>query len=98
MSTGINTSDIQNFFIQKFHSNKISIDDAKQLGIDVEQYKYADENDNNTFEINEIADVKDLYAAFVSVVQKDADTVEAKDEEKEKAEENKVKQKEEAKQ
>ncbi len=98
MSTGINTSDLQNFFIQKFHTNKISVEDAKQLGINVEQYKYADENDNNCFEINEIENVKDLYAAFVSVVQKEADSLETKDAEKEKAEENKVKQKEEAKQ
>ena len=98
MSTGINTSDIQNFFIKNFSSNKISVEDAKKLGVDVASYEYADENDDNAFDISEIAKVKDLYAAFVSVVQKEADAVETKDADQEKAEETKVKQKGEAKQ
>ena len=38
MSTGINTSDIQNFFIKNFSSNKISVEDAKKLGVDVASY------------------------------------------------------------
>ena len=94
MSNNINKNDLNNFFIQKFHTNKLSMDDVKKLGINVEKYEYADENDDNNFDINEITDAKDFYAAFVAVVEKEKNAAEeTKDADKEKEEKNKVKDK-----
>lgn len=94
MSNDISKNDLSNFFIQKFHSNKVSIEDVKKLGINVEKFEYADENDDNNFDIDEIADVKELYAAFTAVVEKERAAVEEeKDADKEKEEKNKVKDK-----
>ena len=94
MSNDISKNDLNNFFIQKFHTNKVSIEDAKKLGVNVEKFEYADENDDNNFDIDEIADVKELYAAFTAVVEKErAAADEAKDADKEKEEKNKVKDK-----
>ena len=63
MSNNIGKNELNNFFIQKLHTNKVSIEDAKKLGINVEEFKDADVNDDNCFDIDEITDVKDLYAA-----------------------------------
>ncbi len=94
MSTDISKNDLANFFVSKFHTNKVSIEDAKKLGINVEKFEFADENDDNKFDIDEIADVKDLYAAFVSVVEKEKSAAEeTKDADKEKEEKTKVKDK-----
>ena len=94
MSAEISKNDLSNFFIHKFHSNKISFSDAKKLGINVEKFEYADTDDDNRFDIDEIADVKELYAAFTSIVEKERNAAdEKKDAEKEKDEQRKVKDK-----
>lgn len=89
MSTNIGTADIKNFFIQNYSIDKISIDDAKDLGIDVQEFAYANTTDDNYFDLEEIANVPDLLAAFTSAVEKDREA-QAKDAEKEKEDESKV--------
>ena len=93
MSNNIGTNELNNFFIQQFHSNKVSFEDAKKLGIDIEEFKDADVNDDNCFDIDEIADVKELYAAFTAIVEKDNELAKTKDTEKEKEDNNKVQKK-----
>ena len=89
MSTNIGKNELSNFFINKFHSNKISFEDAKKLGVNVEKFKDSDVDDDSQFEIDEIVDDKELYAAFTAIVEKENDTPEA-DPEKEKDENNKI--------
>ena len=89
MSADISKNDLSNFFIHKLHTTKISFSEAKKMGIDVNEYKYADTNDDNSFDIDEIADVKELYAAFTAIVQSEQED-DVKDEDKEKDEQNKV--------
>ena len=96
MSNNIGKNEINNFFIQKFHSNKVSIEDAKKLGIDVEKFKDADTNDDNCFDIDEIVDVKDFYAAVTAIVEKEKDSTNVKDADSEKAEKNKIQKKDDA--
>ena len=93
MSNNIGKNELNNFFIQKLHTNKVSIEDAKKLGINVEEFKDADVNDDNCFDIDEITDVKDLYAAFTAIVEEENDSAKAKDADKEKEEQNKVQKK-----
>ena len=93
MSTNIGKNEISNFFIQKFHSNKISFDNAKELGINVEKYKESDSNDDNEFDLDEIAECKELYATITSIIEKDNEASKIKDADTEKSEKNSVKQK-----
>lgn len=96
MSTDITRNDVENFFIRKFHTNKISFEDVKKLGLNVEEYKVADTNDDNRFDIDEICDMNEFYAAFTAIIQKEKESLEVKDADKEKAELNKVKEKDDA--
>jgi len=93
MSNNIGKNEISNFFIQKYHTNKISIQDAKDLGIDVEKFKDVDVNDDDFYDIDEIADNKDFYAAVTSIIEEEKDNLKVKDAEKEKEEQKKVQQK-----
>ena len=93
MSTDISKSDVANFFVKNYHTNKLSADDVKKLGIDVEKYDFADTNDDNAFDIDEIANVHDFYAAITDIIEKDRDALKVKDEEKDKAEKNKIQKK-----
>ena len=89
MSADISKNDLNNFFIHKVHSSKITFSEAKKLGIDVEKFKDADTNDDNAFDIDEIAEVKNLYAAFTAIIENEKED-DVKDEENEKEEQNKV--------
>ena len=89
MSTNVGAADVRNFFIQNYGSDKISLKDAEDLGIDTAQYKFADENDDNCFDLEEIGNVRDLLAAFTSAVEKDKEAA-TKDADQEKQEKNKV--------
>ena len=89
MSNNIGKNELSNFFIHNYQSNKISFADAKKLGIDVERFKDADVDDNQEFDIDEIADDKELYAAFTAIIEKDKEAPEV-DAEKEKEENNKI--------
>ena len=93
MSNNIGKNEINNFFIHKFQSNKISFEDVKKMGINVEKFKDADTNDDNYFDIDEIADAKDLYAAFTAIIEKEKDDASIKDADKEKEEKTRVKSK-----
>ena len=92
MSTHITTSDMENFFIKKYHTNKITLDNAKNLGIDVERYNGADENDDQAYDLDEIGNNDDLLAAFTSIVEKELEA-DKKSKEEEKEEQNKVQEK-----
>lgn len=89
MSTNVGAADVRNFFIQNYNSEQISLKDAEDLGIDIERYKFADENDDKCYDLDEIVNVPDLLAAFTSVVTKEQEA-QTKDAEQEKQEKNKV--------
>ena len=89
MSTNVGAADVRNFFIQNYNTDKISLDDAKDLGIDPEQYKFADTNDDNCFDLDEIGNIPDLLAAFTAAVAKDQEA-QTRDADQEKEEKNKV--------
>ena len=93
MSNNIGKNELNNFFIQKFHTNKVSFEDAKKLGINIEEFKDADSNDDNSFDLDEIVDSKELYAAFTAIVEEDNELANTKDKEKEKEETNRVQKK-----
>lgn len=97
MSTQINNQNaFRDFLIRKFGGNELSNKQANRLDIDKDDFAEVDENDNNSIEIDEILDNEnsDLYAQFATmyVAEQDKKT-ENKDAEKEKEEQNKVKDK-----
>ena len=90
MSADISTNDFRFKFINKFHSNKVSFEEVKKLGIDVNKHKDADNvKEDQEFEITEIVNDKDLYAAFTAILQEDDNDVDV-DPEKEKENDEKV--------
>ena len=94
--TTVNTQQLYQF-IQKKVGNTLTQKEALKLGLNKEYNETSLELDVDEIDIDDIIEDKDLYAQFATLYIEDKEkTQAAKDEEKEKEEQNKVQDKNEA--
>ena len=98
MSANIDSNVLKNFLVHTLNVDKISKTDAIKYDIKTEKFNEADVDENNYIDIDEIIDDKNLYEKFAALyVEEHEKASEAKDEEKQKEEQTKVKDKSDAK-
>ena len=94
--TTIGTNDMANFFISNVHSAGITLDDAKDLGIEISKEDFEDLDKDNDGKLTsyEIKVDNDLFEDFATMVQEaEKSAVQDVDPEKEKEKQTAVKNK-----
>ena len=90
MSTNINTNLLKTFILDKIGGDKLAKHEARKIDIADDKFDAADVDENNSLDIDEILEDKDLYSHFASMYTEEENKTEAKDKEKEKEEQSKV--------
>ena len=96
MSTNINNTLLQQFVLKKV-GDTMTANEARDIGVQDNYNKYAEEKDEVEISMDEILDDDDLYADFATLYVQELEENNAEDEEKKKEEQAKVGQKGEAK-
>ena len=97
MSTNINTQSLKKFIMQTLNvGQKLDSREAKELGV-LDEYNNAVGQDEIDISVEDVLDDKDLYAQFATMYTAEIEKNNEVDKEKEKEEQNKVNEKNEAK-
>lgn len=97
MNTNINTQSLKKFIMQTLNvGQKLDSMEAKKLGV-LDEYNNAVGQDENDISVEDILDNEDLYAQFATMYTAEIEKNNEVDKEKEKEEQNKVNEKNEAK-
>lgn len=98
MSTNINANVLRNFIVKNIGGDKLFENKAQSVGIDANNFKEANVDENAYLDIDEILDNSDLYEQFATMFVEEQDKkAEVADEEKQKEEALKVQDKGESK-
>ena len=94
MSAQINASVLKNFIVKTIGADKLTAKHAQDYNIGKNEFNEANKDENNYLELDEILENSDLYEQFATLFVEDCEKkAEAKDSEKEKEENTKVKDK-----
>ena len=93
MSTNINANVLKNFIVKTIGAEKLTQSQAQKYDINADKYTEANTDENAYLDLDEILDNEDLYEQFATMYVEEQDKESAVDAEKEKEEENKVKDK-----
>lgn len=97
MSTNINTQSLKKFIMQTLNvGQKLNSMEAKKLGV-LDEYNNAVGQDEIDISVEDVLDNEDLYAQFATMYTAEIEKNNEVDKEKEKEEQNKVNEKNEAK-
>lgn len=97
MSTNINTQSLKKFIMQTLNvGQKLDSMEAKKLGV-LDEYNNAVGQDEIDISVEDVLDNEDLYAQFATMYTAEIEKNNEVDKEKEKEEQNKVNEKNEAK-
>ena len=97
MSTDINTQSLKKFIMQTLNvGQKLDSMEAKKLGV-LDEYNNAVGQDEIDISVEDVLDNEDLYAQFATMYTAEIEKNNEVDKEKEKEEQNKVNEKNEAK-
>ena len=97
MSTNINTQALKKFIMQTLNvGQKLDSMEAKKLGV-LDEYNNAVGQDEIDISVEDVLDNEDLYAQFATMYTAEIEKNNEVDKEKEKEEQNKVNEKNEAK-
>lgn len=97
MSNTINANVLKNFIIKTIGGDKLTSKDAQAYDVKQDKFADADIDENGYLDLDEILDNKDLYAQFATLYVEDKEQkADAKDAEKEKEEQTRVQDKNEA--
>ena len=93
MSTNINANLLKNFIVKTIGGDKMFQQQAQKVGVEGSKFAEADTDENAYLDLDEILQDTDLYEQFATMYVEEQDKESAVDAEKEKEEENKVKDK-----
>ena len=97
MSNQINANVLKNFMVRTLGIEKLNVNQAQKYGVDAYKFAETDTDENNYIDVDEILENSELYEQFATMYIEERDNkANEKNEEREKEEETKVKDKNEA--
>ena len=97
MSNQVNANVLKNFIVRNLGIEKLNRNQAQEYNIDGYKFDVADTDENNYIDVDEILEDSELYEQFATMYIEERDNkANEKNEEREKEEETKVKDKNEA--
>ncbi len=95
--TSINTDQIGNFLKATIRTDKLSLDDAKDLGVKIKDFNAADSDHDGVLTADEIADCDDMAKFISGLIEEQKEIENEKSEESKNKEEEKVNKKDDTK-